>query len=64
MARPAHPITSMEDRTVVITGANSGIGLETAAALAGAGARIVMGCRNPVTAAAAADANLVAQCAH
>jgi NAD(P)-dependent dehydrogenase (short-subunit alcohol dehydrogenase family) len=45
----------MQDRTVVITGANSGIGLETAAALAGAGARIVMGCRNPVTAAAAVD---------
>jgi NAD(P)-dependent dehydrogenase (short-subunit alcohol dehydrogenase family) len=45
----------MEDRTVVITGANSGIGLETAAALATAGARIVMGCRNPVTAAAAVE---------
>lgn len=55
MARPAPPITSMEDRTVVITGANSGIGLETAAALAGAGARIVMGCRNPRTAAAAVE---------
>lgn len=53
MPRPAMPITSMQDRTVVITGANSGIGLETAAALAGAGARIVMGCRNPVTAEAA-----------
>ena len=52
-----HPdtITSMHDRTVVITGANTGIGLETAAALAGAGARIVMGCRNPTTAAAAVD---------
>ena len=55
MPRPRPPITSMEDRTVVITGANSGIGLETAAALAGAGARIVMGCRNPTTAAAAVD---------
>jgi len=52
-----HPetITSMQDRTVVITGANSGIGLETAAALAAAGARIVMGCRNPTTAAAAVE---------
>lgn len=40
---------------MVITGANSGIGLETAAALAGAGARIVMGCRNATTAAAAVD---------
>lgn len=53
MPRPSAPITSMQDRTVVITGANSGIGLETAAALAAAGARIVMGCRNPVTADAA-----------
>ena len=55
MARPPAPTTSMEDRTVVITGANSGIGLETAAALATAGARIVMGCRNADTAAAAVD---------
>lgn len=55
MSRPRPPITSMEDRTVVITGANSGIGLETAAALAGAGARLVMGCRNATTAAAAVD---------
>jgi NAD(P)-dependent dehydrogenase (short-subunit alcohol dehydrogenase family) len=53
--RAAAPVTSMQDRTVVITGANSGIGLETAAALAGAGARIVMGCRNETTAAAAVD---------
>ena len=52
---PSPPVTSMEDRTVVITGANSGIGLETAAALATAGARIVMGCRNAATAAAAVD---------
>ena len=55
MAKAPNPITSMDGRTVVITGANSGIGLETAAALASAGARIVMGCRNPVTAAAAVD---------
>ncbi len=55
MAKAPNPITSRDGRTVVITGANSGIGLETAAALASAGARIVMGCRNPVTAAAAVD---------
>ncbi len=53
--RPPPPVTPMHDRTVVITGANSGIGLETAVSLASAGARIVMGCRNPVTAAAAVD---------
>jgi len=31
----------------VITGANSGLGLETALAVAGAGARVVMACRDP-----------------
>jgi NAD(P)-dependent dehydrogenase (short-subunit alcohol dehydrogenase family) len=36
----------MDGRTVVITGGNSGIGLETCVGLAAAGARVVMGCRN------------------
>ncbi|MFM7065187.1 MAG: SDR family oxidoreductase [Actinomycetes bacterium] len=40
----------MDGRTVVITGGNSGIGLETSVALAAAGARVVMGCRNTVKA--------------
>jgi NAD(P)-dependent dehydrogenase (short-subunit alcohol dehydrogenase family) len=38
-----HP---MDDKVVVITGGNSGIGLETAVALAGAGAEVVLGCRD------------------
>jgi NAD(P)-dependent dehydrogenase (short-subunit alcohol dehydrogenase family) len=38
-------------RTAIITGANSGIGLETAAALAAAGARVIMACRSPERAA-------------
>ena len=42
-------------RNVVITGANSGIGLETAAALASAGDRVLMCCRNPAKAEAAAE---------
>jgi len=42
-------------RTVVITGANSGIGLETAAALAAQGERVIIGCRNAAKADAAVE---------
>jgi NAD(P)-dependent dehydrogenase (short-subunit alcohol dehydrogenase family) len=43
----------MDGRIVVITGGNSGVGLETAVGLASAGARVVLGCRNQVKADAA-----------
>ena len=36
----------MQGKTVVVTGGNSGIGLETAAALAGMGARVIVTARN------------------
>ncbi len=39
-------ITSLEDKTVVITGANSGIGFSSARYLAYFGAHVIMACRN------------------
>jgi NAD(P)-dependent dehydrogenase (short-subunit alcohol dehydrogenase family) len=43
-------------RTVVVTGANAGVGYFTAERLAGAGARVVLACRDPERAEAAVTA--------
>ncbi|MGB0210681.1 oxidoreductase [Algiphilus sp.] len=49
-------IGGLEGRTALITGASSGLGLHASHALAGAGARVLMACRNPGKGAGARDA--------
>jgi NAD(P)-dependent dehydrogenase (short-subunit alcohol dehydrogenase family) len=51
----AADIPDQHGRTVVVTGANSGLGAEVARVLAGRGAKVVMACRDPVRARAVAD---------
>src|SRR5438128_6739081 len=43
-------IPDQSGRTVLVTGANSGLGLHTSIALARHGARVLMACRNPAKA--------------
>ncbi len=51
----ATDIPDMTGRTAVVTGANAGIGFETARVLAGRGALVVLACRNSGKARQAAD---------
>ena len=48
-------IPDQSGRTALVTGANSGLGLQTAKALAGAGASVLLGCRSAERAAGARD---------
>ena len=54
MAWTVADIPNQTDRTFIVTGANSGLGLETTAALAAAGGSVIMACRNMEKANAAA----------
>jgi NAD(P)-dependent dehydrogenase (short-subunit alcohol dehydrogenase family) len=51
----AADIPDQTGRTVLITGANSGLGLRSAEALAAKGARVLLACRNPQKAADALE---------
>ena len=48
-------IPDQSGRTILITGANSGLGFRSAQALASHGARVLLACRNPEKAAKALD---------
>jgi NAD(P)-dependent dehydrogenase (short-subunit alcohol dehydrogenase family) len=52
----AEDIPDLAGKVVLITGANSGLGLESAKMIAGKGAHVVMACRNPSKAESAAQA--------
>ncbi|HSW13362.1 MAG TPA: oxidoreductase [Solimonas sp.] len=49
----AKDIPALQGKVAIVTGANSGLGLETSAELARAGATVVMACRDPGRATAA-----------
>ena len=60
MAFTESDIPDLSGRVAVVTGANGGLGLATAKALAGAGAHVVMAARNQTKAASAKDEILAA----
>ena len=55
MSWNVNDIPDLTGKTAVVTGANGGLGLETAKALVGSGAHVVMAARTQEKAAAAYD---------
>ncbi|MFF5288210.1 oxidoreductase [Paractinoplanes globisporus] len=60
MSWTSHDIPPQDGKVAVVTGANGGLGLATATALAGRGAHVVMAARDQAKAAAARDRLLTA----
>jgi len=56
MGWTAEDVPDLSDRTIIVTGANSGLGFETVRAVARRGARTLLACRNPEKAQGALDA--------
>jgi NAD(P)-dependent dehydrogenase (short-subunit alcohol dehydrogenase family) len=56
VALSSHSLPNLTDKRIVITGANSGLGLASARQLAAHGAHVIMACRNMEKAATARDA--------
>ena len=54
-------IPDLSGRTAVVTGANGGLGLQTALAVAGAGAHVVLAARDPAK-TEAAEARIRERC--
>jgi NAD(P)-dependent dehydrogenase (short-subunit alcohol dehydrogenase family) len=55
MAYTRESVPDLSGRTAVVTGANGGLGLQTAKVLAARGAHVVMAVRNQTKAAAAVE---------
>lgn len=53
VAGPAHPKVKMAGKLCIVTGANAGVGMDTARELARLGAEVVLACRSEVKATAA-----------